>query len=172
MCCRRISGSSRSLRPATSRPASCTLPEVARRMQPIMDSSVVLPLPEGPISMTVSPCSTSKSTPCNTSILFLPSTYTLVTFRTEIAACIVLSLPSEDHRWVEASHLVDRYDSRGHAHQQRKKEDSDCHLPRQQDGRATTSAGMNNEDADEHGEAIARNCADSSLRDDDAIDVA
>src|SRR6516165_8469611 len=141
MCCRRISGSSRSLRSATSRPATRTLPDVARRMQPMMESSVVLPLPEGPISITTSPCATSKSTPCSTSILLAPSTYTLITSRTEIAACIVLSSPSEDHRWIQAGHLVDGYHCRAHAHQQRQKEDSYRHLPGEQNCRAAASAG-------------------------------
>ena len=50
MCWSRTAGSSRSLNRVTSRPAILTLPLVGRRMQPMMETSVVLPLPEGPIS--------------------------------------------------------------------------------------------------------------------------
>jgi hypothetical protein len=39
-----------------------TLPEVGRKMQPMMETSVVLPLPEGPISSITSPLATSRST--------------------------------------------------------------------------------------------------------------
>jgi hypothetical protein len=63
MCFRRSGGSCFSPSLVTSIPAMRTLPELARRMQPMMESSVVLPLPEGPISSTISPGWTSMSTP-------------------------------------------------------------------------------------------------------------
>jgi hypothetical protein len=63
MSSRRIDGSSFSLRVAVSIPATRTLPEVDRRMQPMIESNVVLPLPEGPMSSTTSPGKTSRSTP-------------------------------------------------------------------------------------------------------------
>ena len=48
MCSSRSAGNCFSLSPTTSLPATCTLPEVAVRMHPMIESSVVLPLPEGP----------------------------------------------------------------------------------------------------------------------------
>src|SRR5690349_18518781 len=46
-----------------SRPFNHTLPDVGRRMHPIIESSVDLPLPDGPINITISPASTDIATP-------------------------------------------------------------------------------------------------------------
>lgn len=58
----RIRGSCFSFSCDTSCPKMRTLPELARKMQPMMDNRVVLPLPEGPMSRTSSPGCTSRST--------------------------------------------------------------------------------------------------------------
>ena len=47
---------------AVSTPATCTLPVVGRRMHPMIESSVVFPLPDGPINSSTSPLQTSRST--------------------------------------------------------------------------------------------------------------
>ena len=52
---KRMRGRSRSGIRATSASAMRILPEVARRMQPMIDTNVVLPLPDEPISRRTSP---------------------------------------------------------------------------------------------------------------------
>ena len=49
--------------PVTSRPSTVTLPPDAVSSPMAMRSAVVLPQPLGPISATISPCSTLKDTP-------------------------------------------------------------------------------------------------------------
>src|SRR5215831_1838536 len=88
MCSRRSAGNCFSLRPTTSLPAMRTLPEVAVRMHPIIESSVVLPLPEGPISIRSSPGWTSTSTARSARVPLVPSSYFLISCRTAIADCI------------------------------------------------------------------------------------
>src|SRR5215467_185366 len=90
MCSRRRAGSCFSLRPTTSLPATRTLPEVAVRMHPMIESSVVLPLPEGPISISSSPGWTSTSTPRSARVPLEPSSYFLTSCRTAIADCIFI----------------------------------------------------------------------------------
>ena len=60
---RRIRGCSRTGSAVTSTPSITTLPEVGRRRQPIMVSSVVFPDPDGPITSVISPRSVARSTP-------------------------------------------------------------------------------------------------------------
>src|ERR1700733_10480618 len=178
MWARRIPGSSRSLRALVAIPAMLTVPDVARRMQPMMESSVVLPLPEGPISKTTSPGHTSRSIPCNAGTLLAPSSYTLVTPRTVIAGFINMISPCcwssafEDDGRVQMGHFVDGHNGRAYTHQHGQKENSEGHRPRQENGCATALAGGHNENADHHRQPVARDGADPGLRDDHFIDVA
>ena len=59
---RRTRGSSASPRRVTSRPQIRTTPVDGRSMQPITDSSVVLPLPDGPMTIASSPAEKSTLT--------------------------------------------------------------------------------------------------------------
>jgi hypothetical protein len=60
---RRILASSSGPAPAIGCPATRTVPLVGVSMQPRIESSVVLPLPEGPISSVSSPPVTARLTP-------------------------------------------------------------------------------------------------------------
>src|SRR5258706_10355594 len=103
---------------ATSLPMR-SLPSLGVRMQPRIDSSVVLPLPEGPISRVSSPGISSRLTPLRalTSAAPVPSTLTML-LASRMGSCDIdlLSLPAEDHRWIDSYHLVDGADCRNHAH--------------------------------------------------------
>ena len=59
----RSPASSRSDRPATSRPVTRTVPAVARSSVPARCSRVVLPEPDGPSTATSSPAATRRLTP-------------------------------------------------------------------------------------------------------------
>src|SRR5262249_29419628 len=141
------------------------------KMQPMIDSSVVFPLPDGPISNTTSPFETSRLTPCSTGTQFAPSLNIFVTPRTEIAAVIALSSPFEHHRWIQARYLINRDQGRTHAHKHGQKEQADPQLPRHQDGGSTVLTRMYHEEAENHRECIADHGTDCGLRDNDAIDV-
>ena len=71
-----------------------TLPSVGASMQPRIDNSVVLPLPDGPINTVNLPPLTDRS-------MFLsartcPAPGTLLTLRASIAGMIIVTLPSPD----------------------------------------------------------------------------
>jgi hypothetical protein len=80
-----------------------TLPELAVRMHPMIESSVVLPLPEGPISRSNSPACTSRSMPRNASVPAAPSSYFFVRSLTSIADCIMLSYVCHSERSEESA---------------------------------------------------------------------
>ena len=61
----RSPASSRSDRPATSRPVTRTVPAVARSSVPARCSRVVLPEPDGPSTATSSPAATRRLTPAS-----------------------------------------------------------------------------------------------------------
>ena len=58
--------------PAIESPRTRTVPSVGVSMQPRMDSSVVLPLPDGPISSVSSPPLSARSTPLSARICATP----------------------------------------------------------------------------------------------------
>ncbi|MEZ5768740.1 MAG: hypothetical protein R3D80_14565 [Paracoccaceae bacterium] len=60
---RRSAVRNRSGRPETTAPSSSTRPEVGRAMQPTMESSVVLPEPDGPLSTVTASRAISRLTP-------------------------------------------------------------------------------------------------------------
>ena len=68
------------LSPAVDWPAICSVPESGVRMQPRIDSSVVLPLPEGPMSSVSSPGIRSKFTPFSTCTWAAPEPSVLTMF--------------------------------------------------------------------------------------------
>src|SRR2546421_12402304 len=72
-----------------------TRPEVAVRMQPRMESSVVFPEPDGPSSETISPRSSESETPLRTDKIPSPSLKSLVTF----CALNTVTACSELHSW-------------------------------------------------------------------------
>ncbi len=57
-----------------------TMPDVGVRMQPRIDSSVVLPLPDGPISSVSSPCTSDRSTPLSATTIPAPLPSSFTTF--------------------------------------------------------------------------------------------
>ena len=63
-------------------PLTTTAPEDGASMPPIRLSSVVLPLPDGPISATKSPSATSSERPSRTGTSCVSRRYTLRTFWT------------------------------------------------------------------------------------------
>ena len=74
-------------------PASRSVPLVGDRMQPRIDSSVVLPLPEGPISRVSSPAIRSTLTPLSGITSPAPERYTLVISRASsmvIPECVMV----------------------------------------------------------------------------------
>src|SRR3954468_4339611 len=94
-------------------------------MAPMIDSSVVLPLPDGPIITRTSPRRTSRSTSSRACTAVSPAPYTLLTPRTAIADASIVDITRstpEDHRGVEARDLVDRHHRRRHAHHQNEHE--------------------------------------------------
>src|SRR6266536_3232068 len=64
---------------STRAPSIVTTPLVGLKMHPRIESSVVLPEPEGPSRVTTSPASRVKETPFKTSTSSRPSTNFLVT---------------------------------------------------------------------------------------------
>src|SRR5512146_1783374 len=64
---------------ATGTPATLTRPLVGVRMQPRIESSVVLPEPDGPSSATISPAAMASETPRTASTACTPSPYRLHT---------------------------------------------------------------------------------------------
>ncbi len=73
MCCSLMRGRSRSRRPTISSPAIRTLPSDGFRIAPMIDSSVVTPLPDGPTSSITSPRATSTDTLDNACTAVAPS---------------------------------------------------------------------------------------------------
>src|SRR5688572_7587889 len=65
-------------------------PLVGRSRQPRMCISVDLPDPEGPVTATNSPGSTSKSAPRSARTVTSPTTYVLTRFLTEITGAMVM----------------------------------------------------------------------------------
>ncbi len=59
--------------PAVDRPAIVSVPSFGVRMHPRIERSVVLPLPDGPISSVSSPGRTSRLTPFSARTWFAPS---------------------------------------------------------------------------------------------------
>jgi len=62
-CSRRSFAMSSDFIPAVDRPQTRTVPLVGDRMHPSMERSVVLPLPDGPISRATSPPARERLTP-------------------------------------------------------------------------------------------------------------
>src|SRR5262245_11411568 len=73
------------MRPIAS-PLTVTSPEVGWSMPPMRLSSVVLPLPEGPIRPTKSPASISSESPASTGTAWVSLRYSLWTFVTVTSA--------------------------------------------------------------------------------------
>ena len=69
---RRSLASASGARPVAILPATLSVPWVGVRMQPRIDSSVVLPLPEGPISSVSSPVLSARLTPLSARTLPAP----------------------------------------------------------------------------------------------------
>ena len=76
--------SSGSPSPTVSRPITSTWPVLGVRMQPMMDKSVVLPLPEGPMNRTTSPGMTSRLTSLRATVSAAPRPKDLPRPRTEM----------------------------------------------------------------------------------------
>ncbi len=80
-CWRRNAASASGPSPLTLWPSMMTSPSVGARMQPRIDSSVVLPLPEGPISSVSSPACRVSDTPFSARTLPAPWPRSLTTLR-------------------------------------------------------------------------------------------
>src|SRR5262249_19586273 len=166
---RRIAGKSRSASRVTSSPITRSVPEVGRRMQPITDNSVVLPLPDGPTNRASSPLRRLSVTLSRARAAASPSAYVFVTLLMLIGS--IMGSPLEDHRGIEARHFVDGHERRACAHENRQPKDPERHRRRQQTRRAAHFAASNAKRAGPERERITRDSADERLLDDDAIQV-
>src|SRR6266567_4594300 len=105
----RNSGNLRSGSAARSIPSTSMRPEVGRSMAPSIESSVVFPLPDGPIMRTTSPAPTSRPTSRTARTCTSPSPKVFVSPSAR-SAYPPISLPPEHCCGVDPPHL----DERGH----------------------------------------------------------
>jgi hypothetical protein len=70
-------------------PQTRTTPSLGDKMQPSTESSVVLPLPEGPISSASSPLRSVRSTPLSACTFPAPSPRNLTTPRASMTGSLI-----------------------------------------------------------------------------------
>src|SRR5262245_23807554 len=104
-------------------------------MQPRMESSVVLPLPDGPMSKVSSPGIRSRLTPFRACTLAAPSPryFTTPLASSMGSSAIILPLAAEDDGRVDADHLEDGAHRREHAHTDREREQQHGQVGRHDD---------------------------------------
>src|SRR5262245_31498750 len=156
---RRIDGRSASPKVATSCAITRRVPEVGRRMQPRIESSVVLPLPDGPTISANSPLRRSIETSSSAHSAASPWAYVFV--RPTPSSTVLIAIhaypyspvahsPLEDARWVEPRHFVDGDERRSAAHQDGHAQHADGDRPRHENGRPAFGAAANDEPTDQH----------------------
>src|SRR5215471_12307221 len=168
----RTSGSLLSGSFATSAPLIQTSPAVGRRMHPMIERSVVLPLPDGPLRSITSPRGTSRSAPFNAKLRL---SYVLVTPRTAIADCMTppfFSSAFKNHGGIDPRNFVDGNKRRGNAHEERHGEHAGRHRRVKSNDGAASLGVVNEYDAYQHPQDVSDDGAERSLVDDDAINKA
>src|SRR5664279_4532325 len=100
----RIRDNSQSGRALTSSPSTRMAPEVGRRMQPSMESSVDLPEPDGPVISAIWPLFTVNDTESTATKETSPSRYR---FDASLASSMTLISTPEDDRRIQCSDPAD-----------------------------------------------------------------
>src|SRR5215467_5270331 len=144
-------------------------------MHPMIERSVVFPLPDGPLRSITSPRGTSRSAPFNAKVRL---SYVLVTPRTAIAGCMTPPFFSsafsafKNHGGIDPRDFVDGNQRRDNAHEERHSEHAGRHRRvKGNDGSASLGV-VNDYDAYQHPQDVSDDGADRSLVDDDAINKA
>src|SRR5882757_6590046 len=151
-----FSSCNRVLNTSMSPSSNCNVPAITL-------NSVVLPQPEGPTTISISPMRASKSTPLSACIRASPVPNVLLTFRTWTARRLpLLSISAtKHHRWFEFIDFADAQERREGANEQNDDQGKQWKLVWHQEWRLPF---LKHGEPEQHGQAHAQPVADQTDR--------